>query len=892
MSEGGEESLMMSDDEPSFSSSQRTGIREDTSEEDYPDAVIPIICCCILVLLIIMIILLILVSDVYITDYDEGADTASATYKKVQITPSSAAKTTIATTAHIPNPGGSVSGYPGGTVTGHSGGPPPGHHGRPSSGHPGGPPSGHPGRHPSGYPGGPSSGHPGGPPSGHPGGLPSGSPGGPPSGRPGGPPSVRPGGPLHPGGPVSGRPGAPVPVRPGIPGATPVGPGSVLRPTPARTPPRPPTTRPTPRRPPTPRPTPRRPPTPRPTPRRPPTPRPTPRRPPTPRPTPARPPTPRPTPARPPTPRPTPARPPTPRPTPARPPTPRPTPARPPTPRPTPARPPTPRPTPRRPPTPRPTPARPPTPRPTPAKPPTPRPTPARPPTPRPTPARPPTPKPTPRRPPTPRPTPQRPPTPRPTTARPPTPRHPPPMPPTQRPATTRPPTTTPSPPTTRTPVTSKPPPTSPSTTTGPPTTLAYDVSNFTLICVFEYITVEIWSKTDQCTDYVYIRAFYYAIKVNHEPLIFDKKTLMRNTHKLYYDDQYYWQNLSLADQRVNRVMRRFTHADWYLGMWGAVYMRLVSSFWQTGFIRDALHNFTRRPYFGPINTTRFNGFAIINTIIQNDRGDALIEEHFKWGIFKGNFKPIIPPGWSYIHTGAVWPDADDVIEKHVRNILSVPDIVGLSTSNTTDEPNTVQFVGSSPRYLWASPPNPIRGILPGIRGMLDMLQEFPRWKQVLKKNKLCFSVSSSINYAKNLNRDIDFRVDMEDKDESVIRFTRYRFTTKDSRTKEYPLQEFDFKYEFNNPTHTHFWNVHVGGNLKGFFAYDDASTLDYKIKELLNAYPDDRCVVFDDLGDDVWEGSFSHKGHTVSFKKYEMLHVIASAMVQRYGNAFPAKYY
>ncbi|XP_050029748.1 uncharacterized protein [Dermacentor andersoni] len=175
---------------------------------------------------------------------------------------------------------------------------------------------------------------------------------------------------------------------------------------------------------------------------------------------------------------------------------------------------------------------------------------------------------------------------------------------------------------------------------------------------------------------------------------------------------------------------------------------------------------------------------------------------------------------------------------------------------------------------------------------MLGMLQEFPRWKQVLNKNKLCFSVSSSINYAKNLNRDIDFRVDMEDKDESVIRFSRYRFTTKDSRTNEYPLQEFDFKYEFNNPTHTHFWNVRVGGDLKGFFAYDDASTLDYKIKELLNAYPDDRCVVFDDLGDDVWEASFNHDGQTVAFKKYEMLHVIASAMVQRYGMAFPPNYY
>lgn len=448
--------------------------------------------------------------------------------------------------------------------------------------------------------------------------------------------------------------------------------------------------------------------------------------------------------------------------------------------------------------------------------------------------------------------------------------------------------------------MTPKPPPSSPSTAPGPPSPPPYDVTprpgkpprNFTLICVFEYITADLWNKTDQCTDYVYIRAFYYAIRVNHEPLVFDKKTLIRNTHKLYFDDQYYWQNLTLADQRVNRAMRRFPHADWYLGMWGAIYIRLVSSFWQTNFIQEALYNFTRRPYFGPINTTRFSGFAIINTIIQNERGDALIAEHFKDNIFRGQTKPIVPPDWTYLHTGAVWPDADAVIEAHVKNILSLADIVGLSTSNTTDEPNTVQFVGNSPRFLWASPPNPIRGILPGIRGMLGMLQEFPRWKQVLGKNKLCFSVSSSINYAKNLNRDIDFRVDMEDSDDSVIRFYRYRFTTIDNRTKEYPLQEFDFKYEFDNPTHTHFWNLRVAGNLKGFFAYDDASTLDYKIKELLNAYPDDRCVVFDDLGDDAWEANFNYDGQTVAFGKYGMLHVIASAMVQRYGQAFPSNYY
>ncbi|KAH7943526.1 hypothetical protein HPB52_009182 [Rhipicephalus sanguineus] len=322
--------------------------------------------------------------------------------------------------------------------------------------------------------------------------------------------------------------------------------------------------------------------------------------------------------------------------------------------------------------------------------------------------------------------------------------------------------------------------------------------SNFTLICVFEYITRDIWNKTDQCTDYVYIRAYYYAVNVNHEPLIFTKKTLTRRTHILYYDDPTYWYNLSMADFAVNYVQRlRYAHADWYLGMWGATFIRLI-----------------------------------------------------------------------------------------------VADIVGLSTSNTTDEPNTVQFVGASPRFLWASPPNPIRGIYPGIRGMLDMLREFPNYKRLLNQDRICFSISSSINYARNLYRNIDFRMEMEDMDGSVLRYTRYRFTSIDNHTNQYPLDSDNFKYEFNDTTYTHFWSLRVGGNLKGFFAYDDASTIAHKMSELLKAYPVDRCVVFDDLGDDMWEANFKHDGRTISFKKYEMLHAVSSAMVKRYGRAFPSKYY
>ncbi|KAH7943525.1 hypothetical protein HPB52_009181 [Rhipicephalus sanguineus] len=387
-------------------------------------------------------------------------------------------------------------------------------------------------------------------------------------------------------------------------------------------------------------------------------------------------------------------------------------------------------------------------------------------------------------------------------------------------------------------------------------------LGNFTLICVFEYITWDIWNKTDQCTDYVYIRAYYYAVNVNHEPLVFTRKTLKRRTHILYYDDPMYWYNLGMADFAVNFVQRlRYAHADWYLGMWGATFER----------------------------------------------------------IFKGTSHPIIRPGWTYLHTAAVWPGGEDVVtDRHVRNLLSVADIVGLSTSNTTDEPNTVQFVGASPRFLWASPPNPIRGIYPGIRGMLDMLREFPSYKRLLNRDRICFSISSSINYARNLYRNIDFRMEMEDMDTASfgtlvtgLTFRAFldiffssvhhvtpaihgilQFTSIDKHTNQYPLDSDNFKYEFNDTTYTHFWSLRVGGNLKGFFAYDDASTIAHKMNELLNAYPVDRCVVFDDLGDDMLEASFEHDGRTISFKKYEMLHAVSSAMVQRYGPAFPPNYY
>ncbi|KAK8778785.1 hypothetical protein V5799_019879 [Amblyomma americanum] len=288
------------------------------------------------------------------------------------------------------------------------------------------------------------------------------------------------------------------------------------------------------------------------------------------------------------------------------------------------------------------------------------------------------------------------------------------------------------------------------STTTSPAsTTPGYNHRNFTLICVFEYLTGrrQLWEKVDQCTDYVYMRVFTYFDdkKINHEPLTFTQKTLKPWVFNAYFDtNATYWQYLDEGHREV-RVVMEFTypHADWYIGMWGSTFLRLL-----------------------------------------------------------------------------------------------VADIVGLSTSNTTDEPNLVQQAMYSPGFYWASPPNPIRPPYPGMRGMLDALREFPHWKTVLNRRSICFSVSSAINYAKSSGATIDFKQEMPSRTDAVQRYTRFR------------------------------------------------------MEKLLDAYPDDRCVVFDDLGDDYHEVGFTYDSHTVQFKKYELLHAVASTMVQRYGPAFGPQYY
>ncbi|XP_077491924.1 uncharacterized protein LOC144102553 [Amblyomma americanum] len=152
---------------------------------------------------------------------------------------------------------------------------------------------------------------------------------------------------------------------------------------------------------------------------------------------------------------------------------------------------------------------------------------------------------------------------------------------------------------------------------------------NFTLICVFEYIKRQryIWPKTHQCTDYVYIRAFTYFDdkKINHEPLEYTTKTKKVGGIDQYLDDNpLYWENVMDADSSVRQVTTRgwYKHADWYIGMWGCTYLRLLASFWEPLKIRDSLNAFVRQPYLGSLNTSVFEGFAIINTIIRDTRAE------------------------------------------------------------------------------------------------------------------------------------------------------------------------------------------------------------------------------------------------------------------------------
>ncbi|XP_077528090.1 uncharacterized protein LOC144139675 [Haemaphysalis longicornis] len=164
--------------------------------------------------------------------------------------------------------------------------------------------------------------------------------------------------------------------------------------------------------------------------------------------------------------------------------------------------------------------------------------------------------------------------------------------------------------------------------------------------------------------------------------------------------------------------------------------------------------------------------------------------------------------------------------------------IAGLSTSNTTEDPYELQEHNT--RYSWVSVPNPLNSPKPGVNGMLDNLKTFPKWKKILNRTHLCFSVSTAINAYDTLRGE---HLDWEDPLLSYSPFLVQRYTR-------------------------------------------------FRMEKLLDAYPDDKCVVFDELGDDSFENDYTYKNKTVNFDQFEMLKAVSSAMVKRYGPAFEAKYY
>ncbi|XP_075559457.1 uncharacterized protein LOC142590973 isoform X1 [Dermacentor variabilis] len=444
-----------------------------------------------------------------------------------------------------------------------------------------------------------------------------------------------------------------------------------------------------------------------------------------------------------------------------------------------------------------------------------------------------------------------------------------PPPPPTTAPSTTPSPTTT-----TKKPTTAPP----PSTTTSAP-----KVRQYTLICVFEALRQVLWNKNYSCTDYVYIRFFTYSTENNpNEPVVFERKKLKVGLVKVYYDDsneewrQYAYRSL---DNRVKIAMSRHPGTRWYLGVWGAAYMRLMSGLFHASVVQRALHDTLRSKFSDKLNMSYFQGFAIINSIIRDTRP---LGRSFNFSdIFRGSTHgtPILDPRWSLIHTAAIFPFGPAVIpETMVKHILNEADIVGISTANSTDEPNLLMDrVQNTASFLFASPPNPIMPPGPHTRGMLDTLGEFPHWKNVLNRSRLCFSVTTSINYAYTSVDGIDFIHDVRS-DEDVQRYSRRRFVAPIGN--KLPVEKKNMVYHYDNVTHTHYWrHPPPGQKLLSFFAYDMAETLKYKVEQMLKAYPDDRCVVFDDLGEDGLGANFTVRGETYQWKPYAMFQAVVDVL-------------
>ncbi|XP_075724513.1 uncharacterized protein LOC142767179 [Rhipicephalus microplus] len=318
------------------------------------------------------------------------------------------------------------------------------------------------------------------------------------------------------------------------------------------------------------------------------------------------------------------------------------------------------------------------------------------------------------------------------------------------------------------------------------------------------------------------------------------------------------------------------------------MHMEILASLWDAAAFQTALHGTLRSNFSDKLSMSFFNGFAIINSMIIDTRTMGRAEPFGK--TFRAASNPILDPSWVYIHTAAIWPGGNGrVPESMVADMLRDADVVGISTSNTTDEPNIIlgRAGPNTAPYKAASPPNPIRPVGPGTRGMLDILAEFPHWKTVLKRASLCFSLTTSINYMRSSANPIDFVSEIHSVDD-VQRYHRLRFTTKLNGTTTYPVEDKQTTYYFDNTTHSHFWRFTRNNDLLTLFAYDTNTTLAYKANAMLDAYGDDKCIVFEDMGEDYEEAGFDYANQHVFFGKMAMIKAVYDVMVKRYGVPFP----
>ncbi|XP_075724858.1 uncharacterized protein LOC142767301 isoform X2 [Rhipicephalus microplus] len=360
--------------------------------------------------------------------------------------------------------------------------------------------------------------------------------------------------------------------------------------------------------------------------------------------------------------------------------------------------------------------------------------------------------------------------------------------------------------PTTRTPTTA-----STTTTTafpGTPSRPGKPPRRFTLICAFEFLTRYVWGPVHQCTDYVYMRMYNYEHHRSGDQRIEFTSKKLENAIGLRIDwdigDQYR-QFFRVADVQARRTYLQFPQADLYMGMWGMTYVRLLESLWTIQEINRSIYEFVRTPIHSYINYTRFEGFAIINSIVRDNRGHHQANETY----------------------------------------------------------------------------------------VLDIIAEFPYWKQLLNQSRVCFSVTTSINYGHITSLPIDFHNELNIDWFNAFRFRRLNFTGINEGNKKLNVEDMDMQYEFENRSQSHMWVHRYPLGIVSVFVYDDATTLAPKIEKLLDAWPHDRCVVFDDIGEDGLEGNFTYLGHTTRFGRFEMFNVVSGAMIKRYGGtAFPDMYH